>query len=144
MIHPSTLAVYKAVTGSGTVGAERSDAVPAGKWWQLHSVRAVAANGTVVTPLPVLQIVNPGGTTWAEFPGCSATQGTSTTCAYNWAPGLTLSAQVGTGSSIRSFAPLAEDLLLAAGWKVQTLTINMSTATTVTWSAPTLLITEYG
>jgi len=57
--------------------------------------------------------------------GSSAAMGVNTTCQYVWAPGLTLSAQVGATTNVHSSAPLPEELVLIAGNRINTNTLGL-------------------
>lgn len=105
-------------------GTEFEVEVPAGESWLLVSVSVALAQGATQTPQPVL-VIDDGATTVFESFGSSAAQAASTTCRYTWAPGLPLTAQVGSSTNVHSTAPLPCGLVLGAGWRVSSSTLGI-------------------
>lgn len=103
---------------------EITETVPAGKYWTLISISVALAQGITQTPQPIL-VIDDGTNVLYESFGSSAAQAVSTTCRYTWAPGLTLSGQVGTTTNVHSNAPLPEGLILGPGFRIKTNTIGL-------------------
>lgn len=144
---PSTLGQWGAsFTGGTSVGLEKLDTVPAGKWWALKSVQHVLVKGGAGgTPIPVLQLANAGGTVFWE--GFGATPGSgqalSTTCTYTWAPGLPLTACAGVTTGVHATAPLPFDLILPPGTQIKTSTLN-TVGGTSNYSTAAYFVCELG
>ena len=117
------------------VGAKAS-----GRAWPLLTVTA-----NTLTPATTVTVAEttPGKTGGAlyESPGSSAAQAVSTTCRYTWGEDLSLSGQIGSGSGVRSFAPLPE-IVLNPGDRIQTTTVGKGANTD--YGAPLLTVVEYG
>ncbi len=138
---PSGLAEKLQVNGTNpAANAEISEAVPAGKFWHVLSFSVSLAQGITQTPQPFLQI-DDGTDIILEIPGSTAAQAVSTTCRYTWAPGLTLTGQIGTTTGVRSCAPLPEDLILGPGYRIRTATIGLGANTD--YAAGSLFVIEY-
>src|SRR5215471_1246247 len=105
-------------------GSEISETVPAGASWGLLAVSISLVQGLTQTPQPVLTI-DDGTDIVFQSVGASAAQAVSTTCRYNWAPGLATSAVLGSGANCVAFAPLPAGLVLGAGWRVRTSTLGI-------------------
>ena len=128
------------VTGSdGAANTEFSETVPAGEFWLLRSVSVALVQGATQTPQPIL-IIDNGTTTVYESFGSSAVQAVSTTCRYTWAPGHTLTGQVGATTNVHSTGPLPEGLLLGPGWRIRTSTIGIGANSN--YGAPALMVTK--
>jgi hypothetical protein len=139
---PSSLSALRVFTGTNpAAGAEISETVPAGKWWEVITVSVSLVQGLTQTPQPIL-VIDDGATTLAEFFGASAAQAASTTCRYTWGAHLPLSAIVGAGANGRATAPLPSGLVLPAGSRVRTSTLGIGAATD--YGAPVLYVVEYG
>lgn len=120
--------------------AEIVETVPAGKSWRLFSVSVALAQGITQTPQPIL-VIDDGTNVVFESFGSSAAQGASTTCQYTWAAGLALSGQVGVTTGVHSVAPLPEDLVLPAGYRIRTSTLGIGANSD--YGVPSLFIVEY-
>lgn len=83
--------------------------------WLVKAISGQLVQGATQTPLPILQIVDGGGDILFESFGSSSAMTASTTVRFTWAPGLTLSALVGTSPTIHSVAPLPHDCFIAPG-----------------------------
>jgi hypothetical protein len=114
----------KHLTPDPAAGAEIADTVPAGATWELLAVSVALVQGLTQTPQPILIIDDGTDVLYEEF-GASATQAVSTTCRYNWAPGLPLSAIVGATTNCHATAPMPENLVLGAGFRVRTSTLGI-------------------
>lgn len=123
-------------------GAEFSVTVPAGKTWELLAVSVQLVQGLTQTPQPILVIDDGGADVVYEAFGASAAQAASTTARYNWAPGLGLSALVGTTPNIHATAPLPSGLLLPEGFRISSATLGIGANTN--YGAPGLLVVQYG
>lgn len=133
---------FSVITGSDpAANAEGLITVPAGKYYEVLLATLVVVQGITQTPQPLLQIDDGSTVLWEGF-GSSAAQAVSTTCRYSWAPGLTLTGQVGATTGVRSNAPLPEKLILGPGFRVQTVTIGKGANTDL--AAPVLYVAEYG
>lgn len=133
---------FLVVTGDDpAANTEATLTVPAGKHYELLAVCLVIVQGATQTPQPVLQIDDGSTVLWEGF-GSSGAQQASTTCRYTWAPGLTLTAQVGATTGVRSNAPLPEKLILGPGFRVNTVTVGKGANTDL--AAPVLYVAEYG
>lgn len=139
----SAVSTLRLVTGADpAAGAEGiSEAVPAGKWWELIAVSVSLVQGLTQTPQPVL-VIDDGTTTLAEFFGASAAQAASTTCRYTWGADLPLGAIVGAGANGRATAPLPGGLVLPSGYRVRTSTLGIGANSN--YGVPTLYVVEYG
>lgn len=113
---------------------EISETVPAGETWRLRAVTVSLAQGATQTPQPSL-IIDNGTTTVYQGLGASSAQNASVTCQYTWAPGLTLTA--GAANTVAN-APLPDDLLLPAGWRIRTSTAGIGANSN--YGAPTILV----
>lgn len=120
--------------------AEVSEAVPAGKMWELLSMWVQLAQGATQTPQPTL-VIDDGVNNVFESFGSSAVQAASTTCRYVWAPDLPITGQIGTGTNVHATAPLPSGLPLLGGYRIRTVTIGIGANTDYT--APNLLVAEY-
>ncbi len=131
----------RVVTGADpAAGTEISETIAAGTYWQLLAVKLTLVQGATQTPQPIL-VLDDGATVLFEGFGSSAAQAASTTCIYTFAPGLSLSGQVGSGANIHSNAPLPADLLIGPGFRVRTLTLGIGANTN--YGAPVLYVAEY-
>lgn len=119
---------------------EISETVPAGKFYKLVSVSVALVQGATQTPQPILVIDDGTNVVYESF-GSSAAQAVSTTCRYTWAVGLPLTGQVGATTNVHSTAPLPEDLLLPAGYRIRTSTIGIGANSD--YGVPSLLIVEF-
>lgn len=134
--------VRKVVTGSDPgAGVEFSVTVPAGKTWKLLAVSVALAQGITQTPLPIL-VLDDGTTVFAESLGSSVVQAVSTTTRYTWAPDLPLTGQIGATTNVRSTGALPKDLLLAAGYRVRSVTPGIGANSD--YGVPALYVVEYG
>lgn len=139
---PSNLSVLKTLLGTNpAANAEISETVPTGKHWLLYAVTAQLVQGLTQTPQPIL-IIDDGTNVLFESFGASAAQSASTTARYTWAPGLELSALVGSTPDIHALAPLPAGLLLPPGYRIRTNTLGKGANTD--WGAPILYIAELG
>ena len=133
--------VLKAVAGTNpAANNELSDTVPAGKAWLLMSVSVALVQGATQTPQPIL-VIDDGTTVVYESFGASAAQAASTTCRYNWAPGLTLTGLIGATTNVHATAPLPAGLILPAGYRIKTTTIGLGANSD--FGAPEFLVVEY-
>jgi hypothetical protein len=139
---PSSLGtIKKVVAATPGAGVDWTQTVPAGKWWMLISAYAIMTQGITQTPQPILQL-DDGATVFFEAPGSTTAQAVSTTCAYTWGPGFTLSGQIGTGAGIRSVSPIPEDIILWAGYRIKVVTVGIGANSQ--WGAPQLYVAELG
>lgn len=140
---PSNNAVFKRVAGTNpAAGVEVTDAVPAGKFWELLTVQVPLVQGITQTPLPYLQITDPNDNVVAEFPGTSAAQGASTTANYTWGVDLPVTGQIGATPNIRSNGSLPAGLILPPGFKIKTVTQGIGANTD--YGVPSYYVIEYG
>lgn len=140
----STPAVSALTTLVGTdpaAGVEVSQTVPAGKTWELIAVSVQLVQGATDTPQPIL-VIDDGANVVYEMFGSTTAQAVSTTCRYNWASGVALSGLIGATTNVHSVAPLPEELLLPAGFRVRTSTVGLTA--TGNYGAPTLYFVQYG
>jgi hypothetical protein len=122
-------------------GVEISETVPAGASWGLLAATFTNVQAGVGTPQPML-IIDDGTDVLFETLAASAAQAISTTCRYNFAPGLAISAIIGATTNCHAFAPLPAGLVLDEGWRIRTSTIGMSANSD--FSAIALTIVNYG
>lgn len=120
---------------------ELSETVPSGKYWQLTAVSVQLVQGATQTPLPIL-VIDDGTDVIYESFGSTTVQATSTTTRYTWAPGLTLSGQVGATTNVHSTAPLPANLLLGPGFRITTVTVGIGANSN--YGVPSLFYVEYG
>jgi hypothetical protein len=121
-------------------GAEVSQTVPAGKWWGLQAVSIPLVQGITDTPQPIL-VIDDGTDVIMELFGATTVQAVSTTCRYNWAPGLPLSGLIGSAANVHATAPLPEDLILAPGYRIRTVTLGLTA--TGNYGVPSFYVAEY-
>ena len=138
-LYPSSGFVVVKVGTDVAANTEWSETVPSGKIWQLQAVSVALVQGATQTPRPIL-IIDNGTTTFYECFGASDVQAESTTCRYNWAPGLTLSAVTGATTDVHATAPLPAGLVLRAGYRVRTSTTGKGANSN--YGAPALLVVE--
>lgn len=135
------MAVYpqpSSVAGTNpAANTEIAETVTTGEFWELQAVTVALVQGATQTPQPIL-IIDDGTNVLYESFGSSAAQGASTTCQYTWAPGHTLSGQVGTGANVHSVAPLPAGLLLGPGYRIRTSTLGIGANSD--YGAPRLLV----
>jgi len=120
---------------------EVSHTVPAGKQWELLAVSVVLDQGLTQTPQPIL-VIDDGTDVIFEMFGASAAQAASTTCRYNWAPNLPLSALIGSGANVHAVAPLPSGLVLSEGFRIRTSTLGIGANSN--YGAPSLYVVQYG
>lgn len=135
----SNLYTYKRVAGADpAANVEISDAVPAGKVWQLLSVSVSLVQGAVQTPQPSL-IIDDGTNVLFQGFGASSAQNAGVTCQYTWAPDLPLSA---AGALTIATAPLPSGLFLPPGFRIRTVTAGKGANTD--YGVPSYFVVEYG
>lgn len=139
---PAHSTIYKKSLGADpAANAEFTVTVPAGKFWEIMSISVALVQGATQTPQPIL-ILDDGTDIVYESFGSSAAQAVSTTCRYNWAPGLTLSAQVGATTNVHSTAPLPLGIVLPAGGRIRSSTLGIGANSD--YGQPTFYVIEYG
>lgn len=140
--HPASSHVRKVITGTNpAANTEVYQTVPAGKYWGLVAVTVSLAQGLVQTPQPILRIANKAGNVVYESFGASSAQAFSTTCLYTWAPGLPLSAPVGTLTDVHATAPLPEGLVLPPYYRITTNTLGKGANSD--YGAPVFFVVEF-
>lgn len=113
------------VTGTNpAANTEISETVTAGQVWEIVAVSIVLVQGATQTPQPIL-VIDDGTDVMFEMFGSSGAQQASTTCRYTWAPGATLTGQIGATANVHSTAPLPSGLVLVAGSRIRTSTIGI-------------------
>ncbi len=139
---PSNLDAIKRVAGAQPgAGAEVSITVPAGKWWIPLSIYVQLVQGATQTPQPVL-FIDDGANTVLESIGSTNAQAVSTTCAYNWAPGMILTGQTGTGANVHTNAPIPDGFLMLPGYRLRTTTVGIGANSQ--YGVPTFYVAEIG
>jgi hypothetical protein len=129
----------KRVAGTDVAAnTEISEAVPAGKFWELLAVQVTLAQGATQTPLPTLLITDASDNEVFAAPGASAAQNASVTSRYTWASGFTLTAGA---AATRNYAPLPRGLVLPAGWKVKTSTSGIGANSD--YGIPSIYVVEF-
>jgi hypothetical protein len=118
---------------------EITETVTADKSWLVLAVSVSLVQGATQTPQPIL-VIDDGTDVIYESFGSSAVQAVSTTCRYTWAPGLTLSGQVGATTNVHSTAPLPEGFIIPAGYRIRTSTIGLGANSD--YAAPSLYVVE--
>jgi len=116
---------------------EFSATVPDGTTWQLKAVSVSLAQAASQTPLPIL-IIDDGTDVVFENFGSTTVQAVNTTTRYTWAPGLTLSGQVGATTNVHATAALPEGLTLPSGWRVRSSTVGIGANSN--YGAPSLYV----
>lgn len=140
----SSLSVVKTVVGADpAAGAEVSVTVPTDKTWLLKSMTVLLVQGLTQTPQPFLVILDASSNIVYACYGSTSAQSASTTARYMWgvdlpAPG----ALIGSTPNILALAPLAQGLLLPAGYTIATTTFGIGANSN--YGAPVLLVTEFG
>lgn len=135
---PSASAVK--IGSNVAANTEFSETVPAGETWELVAVSVSLAQGATQTPLPIL-IVDDGTTTLFESFGSTTVQAVNTTTQYTWAPGLTLTGQVGATTNVHSTAPLPLGLVLGGGFRIRTSTVGLGANSN--YASPAFLIRRF-
>jgi hypothetical protein len=131
--------ILKPFTGTDpAANAEISEAVPAGKWWEILAISVLLVQGATQTPQPTIT-VDDGTTVFFASLGASSAQNASVTTRYTWAPGLTLSAG---GAATSATAPLPSGLILPAGYRIKTVTAGKGANTD--YGAPQFFVRELG
>jgi len=128
---------------SGTnpaANTEITEAIAVATYWQLVAVKLTMVQGITQTPQPIL-LIDDGATVFFEGFGSSAAQAASTTCVYTFAPGLSLTGQIGSGANVHSNAPLPSDLLIGPSYRVRTSTLGIGANSD--YGAPVLYVIEY-
>ncbi len=120
---------------------EISETVPAGVVWELLAIEFTLVQGATQTPQPIL-VIDDGTTNLFETFGSSAAQAVSTTCVYTFGTDLQLTGQVGSGANVHSMAPIPDDLLLPAGYRIRTNTLGIGANSD--YGAPSIYVVEYG
>lgn len=132
-------AAPKRVAGTNpAANTEVSEIVPAGKYWFLFGIYIPLVQGLTQTPQPIL-VIDDGANVIFEGVGSSAAQAASTTCAYTWAPGLSLTGQIGTGANVRSNAALPA-IVIGPGYRIRTITLGIGANTD--YGVPSLYVAE--
>lgn len=140
-VRGTSSAVLTVYTGTDqAANTEFSETVPAGEQWQLLSVTVSLAQGATQTPQPAL-VIDDGTTILYLGYGSSAAMSASTTCRYTWAPGLTLTGQIGSSTTVRSNAPLPANLILSAGFRIRSITSGIGANSD--YAAPAFYIVKY-
>lgn len=130
------------VTGTNVAAnTEWTETVPAGTWYQLLSVTITLVQGATQTPQPKLVIDDGTTTLFASF-GSTTAQAASTTQRYTWAPGLTLSGNVGATTNVHSVAPLPAGMVLGPGYKLSSGT-TVGIGANSDYTAPSFLVWKY-
>ncbi len=132
--------VYPFLGTDPAANTEISEVVPAGKHWRLIAVSVALVQGATQTPQPIL-VIDDGTNILFESFGSSAVQAVSTTCQYTWAPGHTLSGQVGATTDVHSVAPLPAGLVLKAGYRIRTNTLGKGANSN--YGAPLIYVVEF-
>lgn len=131
----------RVVTGTNpAANTEVTETVAAGTFWHLLAVKLTMVQGITQTPQPIL-LIDDGTTVVYEGFGSSAAQAASTTCVYTFAPGLTLTGQVGATTNVHSNAPLPAGLLIGPSFRVRTSTLGIGANSD--YGAPILYVAEY-
>ena len=139
---PASLADVVALAGTNpAAGSEISETVAAGKGYELLSISISLVQGATQTPQPILVLKDSAGKVLYENFGSSAAQAVSTTCQYTWAPGLTLSGQVGSTTNVHSTAPLPAGFVLLPGYTITTNTLGIGANTD--YAAPVLYVARF-
>jgi hypothetical protein len=130
------------VTGTDVAAnTEWLETVPAGEWWELRSVSLALVQGATQTPQPKLVIDDGTVTLYAMF-GSTTAQAASTTQQYTWAPGLTLSGNVGATTNVHSTGPLPAGLILAGGYRLSSGT-TVGIGANSNYGAPVFHVVKY-
>ncbi len=121
---------------------EITETVTADKSWLVLSVSVALVQGATQTPQPILVVTDAADDVIYESFGSTTAQAVSTTCRYTWAPGLTLSGQVGATTNVHATASLPAGFIIPAGYKIKTSTIGKGANTN--YGAPSLYVVEIG
>ena len=136
---PISTADIAVLTGTNPgANAEVSETVASGKYYELLSVSISLVQGLTQTPQPILVLKDSAGTVIYESWGSTTAQSVSTTCRYNWAPGLTLTGLIGATTNVHACAPLPLGLILGPGFTITTNTIGLGANSD--YAAPTLYV----
>lgn len=139
---PSNLEVTKPVAGAQPgAGLEVVMTVPASKYWILLSIYVQLVQGATQTPQPIL-FLDDGANVILESIGSTVAQAVSTTCAYNWAPGMILTGQTGTGANVHTNAPIPDGFLLPPGYRIRTTTVGIGANSQ--YGIPRVYVAELG
>jgi len=139
---PLSTADVVVLTGTNpAANAEVSETVAAGKGYELLSISISCVQGITQTPQPILVLKDSTGAVIYESFGSTTAQAVSTTCQYTWAPGLTLSGQVGATTNVHATASLPQGLVLLPGYTITTNTIGIGANTD--YAAPKLFVARF-
>jgi hypothetical protein len=128
----------KVVVGADpAANAEFSQAVPAGKTWNLLAVTVSLVQGITQTPQPTL-ILDDGTTTFFQTFGASSAQNASVTTQYTWSADLPLTAG---GAATVATAPIPADLYLGPGSRIRSSTIGIGANSN--YGAPAFYVVEF-
>jgi len=134
--------VRKAITGADpAAGADINEAVPAGKWWKLLSVKFTLATSAVAANRRPALVLEDGAAVefWRWRTGVD--QAASLTRTYQFL--TSLSTEVDRSTTFNElYEPLDEDLVLPPGGRVKTVTQAKDAGDN--YGAPVLYVVEYG
>lgn len=119
-------AKFKAIKSADpAANNEATITVPANTYYKVVSASLNLVQGITQTPQPALQVTDGTDVYWSQN-GASAAQSASITSQYNWYPGgvLTAGAALTTNN-----APMPDDLILAPGDVISTVTAGKGAAT---------------
>lgn len=104
---------------------EATITVPANTYYKVISASLGVVQGVTQTPTPALSVTDGTDIYWQQN-GCSAAISVSTTTQCNWYPGGVLTA--GAAATTNN-APMPDDLILAPGDVISTVTAGKGAAT---------------
>jgi hypothetical protein len=129
----------RSFTGTNpAANAEFSETVPATKAWLVLGVSVTLVQGITQTPWPSLILDDGTNTLFQAFSGTAA-QSASTTTRHSWGVGVTA---LGSGASTANTGPLAEGIVLSAGFRIRSSTTGIGANSD--YGAPQIYVVQYG
>lgn len=126
----------ESVSGANpAAGIECSITVPTGEKWLLLGVSVANVQAGAGSSWPTLIVDDGTNIIWAAKAGTAA-QAVSTTCQYSWSPSSPLTI-AGATTAVAATGPLAEGMVLPAGYRIRTVTVGIGANTDygVPWAA---------
>jgi hypothetical protein len=123
---PANIGTIKRVAGADPAASnEVSDTVPSGKFWVLISVSVQLVQGATQTPFPSLVVDDGANILFQAFAGTAALSA-GTTAQVSWGVNVP---PVGSAASTVLTGPLADNLVLLAGYRIRTVTTGIGANT---------------
>lgn len=128
--------LYSIALSNPAAGADWTQTVPTGARWRIRDITATLATSAAAGNRTPMLIWDDGANAFAQI-GPSATEAPSSTTRWDWIQTLPSLGNVVQG--IQVFLP--PDLILLAGWRLRTSTVNLGVADQ--WSGIRFLVEEW-